>query len=94
MNILKFNDFINEKVNKWVPKNLKKGKMHQLLGIKEDEKVEDHFKSGEILAKALLKAVNGDQKKANGMLAIPANAGGDKIYKEAMDYIAKKVPNK
>ena len=51
----------------------KKGKMHKLLGIPEDEKVTDHFKSGKALAEKLLKAVDGDHKKAAGMLAFAAN---------------------
>lgn len=37
--------------------------MHKVLGIPAGEKIEDHYKSGLTLAKALVKALNGDQKK-------------------------------
>jgi hypothetical protein len=52
---------------------VEKGKMHKLLGLKDDEKVTDVYKSGEDLAKDLVKALKGDQKEAAGMLAYAAN---------------------
>jgi hypothetical protein len=52
---------------------VEKGKMHKLLGLKDDEKVTDVYKNGEDLAKDLVKALKGDQKEAAGMLAYAAN---------------------
>jgi hypothetical protein len=66
----------------------KKGKMHELLGIPQDEEVKDHFKSGKALAIKLLAAVDGDKKKASSMLAIPANANpSHDIFDEARTYL-------
>lgn len=52
---------------------VEKGKMHKLLGLKDDEKITDVYTSGEKLAKDLVKALKGDQKEAAGMLAYAAN---------------------
>lgn len=72
--VLKFEQFILNEAKKTVSKvNIREGKMHKVLGIPAGEKIEDHYKSGMALAKALVKALNGDQKKAAGMLAWAAN---------------------
>ena len=66
-----------KEADKWA-KDVKpeKGKMHKVLGIPEDDKIEDHYSSGKDLASALVKAVKGDKKKAAGMLAFAANVKG------------------
>jgi hypothetical protein len=58
-----------------------KGLMHKLLGIPEDKKISDVYKSGEKLAHSLLTAVKKSKtvplkevrKKATSMLAFAAN---------------------
>jgi len=73
-NVLKFEDYVLNEAKKTVSKvNVKEGKMHKLLGVPSGEKIEDHYKTGMELAKALVKALKGDQKKAAGMLAWAAN---------------------
>lgn len=71
---MSFQSFILNEAKKTVSKvHIKPGKMHKLLNIPADEKIEDHYKNGLALAKALVKALGGDQKKAAGMLAWAAN---------------------
>jgi hypothetical protein len=71
---LKFENFVINESKKTVSKfKIRPGKMHKVLGIPDGEKIEDHYKTGLSLAKALVKALNGDQKKATGMLAWAAN---------------------
>jgi hypothetical protein len=72
--VLKFEQFILNESKKTVSKvKIREGKMHKVLGIPANEKIEDHYKTGISLAKALVKALKGDQKKAAGMLAWAAN---------------------
>lgn len=52
---------------------IKKGEMHRLLGVSEDETIISKYSSGKKLAQDLLNAVNGNKKKATGMLAYAAN---------------------
>jgi hypothetical protein len=77
-----------EETEKWakeVPKH--KGKMHDILGIPEGEKVEDHYKSGESLANALVSKVG--KKEAAGMLAFAANVDKSKnIFDSALKHIS------
>jgi uncharacterized protein Yka (UPF0111/DUF47 family) len=62
-----------------------KGKMHKLLGLKDDEKITDVYTSGEKLAKDLVKALKGDQKEAAGMLAYAANiSSADNVLDDAL----------
>lgn len=71
---MSFQSFILNEAKKTVSKvHVKPGKMHKLLNIPADEKIEDYYKNGLVLAKALVKALGGDQKKAAGMLAWAAN---------------------
>lgn len=73
-NVLDFESFVMNEAKKTVSKvGIRKGKMHQVLGIPSGEKIEDHYKTGLSLAKALVKALKGDQRKAAGMLAWAAN---------------------
>jgi hypothetical protein len=72
--IMSFQSFILNESRKTVSKvHVKPGKMHKVLNIPADVKIQDHFKNGMELAKALVKALGGDQKKAAGMLAWAAN---------------------
>lgn len=72
--IMSFQSFILNEAKKTVSKvHVKPGKMHKLLNIPADQKIEDHYKNGLELAKALVKALNGNQQKAAGMLAWAAN---------------------
>lgn len=86
--ILKFEQFIlNEsKKTKTISRvHIKPGKMHQLLGIPDNEQIQDHFNNGKHLAMALVKALGGDQRKAAGMLAWVANIQkGHNIFDEAL----------
>lgn len=71
---MSFQSFILNEAKKTVSKvHVKPGKMHKLLNIPADQKIEDHYKNGLELAKALVKALNGNQQKAAGMLAWAAN---------------------
>lgn len=64
--------------------------MHKVLGIPAGDKIEDHYKTGMALAKALVKALDGNQKKAAGMLAWAANVRkeGD-IFDDALSALKK-----
>jgi hypothetical protein len=75
----------------WAQKaHAKKGKMHELLGVPEDEKITDHFKNGKSLAEKLLNALNGDKKKASSMLAFAANAdASNNVLDAALHHIKK-----
>lgn len=81
---------------KWVGKvKPKRGKMHELLNIPEDKTISSKYKSGASLAKALLKALNGDEKKASSMLAFAANADKtDNVLDSALHYMKKLGNNK
>ena len=72
-----------------------KGKMHKLLGLKDDETVTGKYTSGEKLAKALLKATNNDRKKVASMLAFAANVDKtDNVLDSALKYMKKSNDNK
>lgn len=80
--------FENEKGEKLWAKDVHKdeGKMHRLLGLKEDEKIVDKYSSGKKLAKDLLKANKGDKRKTGGQLGFVANVGGPNksVFKSAL----------
>jgi len=82
---------LNEKTDKWVQKvKPKRGKMHDLLNIPEDKTISSKYKSGEALAKALIRALNGDEKKASSMLAFAANAdSAENVLDSALSYMKK-----
>jgi ABC-type uncharacterized transport system YnjBCD ATPase subunit len=86
--ILSFQNFIlNEsKQDKTLSRiHIKPGRMHKLLNIPENERIEDHFNDGKHLAMALVKALKGDQRKAAGMLAWVANIQkGHNIFDKAL----------
>ena len=76
---MKFDETINKILSERLSDvNIKQGKMKKLLGVKEDETLEDKFSNGKALAQALLKAVNDDKKEASGMLAYAANINPEK----------------
>ncbi len=68
----------------------KKGKMHDLLGLSDDETVTSKYSSGESLAKALMRATNNDRKKVSSMLAFAANVDKtDNVLDSALHYMKK-----
>lgn len=65
-----------------------KGKMHKLLGLKDDETVTGKYTSGESLAKALMRATNNNEKEVTGMLAFAANVDkADNVLDSALSYM-------
>jgi hypothetical protein len=80
-----------EKPDNWVGKvKPKRGKMHELLNIPEDKTISSKYKSGAALAKALVRALNGDEKKASSMLAFAANAdSAENVLDSALSYMKK-----
>lgn len=90
-NVLKFEDYLLNEAKKTVSKvKIEEDKMHKVLGVPSGDKIEDHYKTGMELAKALVKALKGDQKKAAGMLAWAANIQkrGD-IFDDALSSLKK-----
>jgi len=70
--LLEFEEFLNEE--QWAKGvTVKKGKMHDILGIPEDKTVTDIYKDPKKLARDLVK--KSSKKEANSMLAYPANLG-------------------
>lgn len=87
---------LNEGEDKWT-KDIKpkRGKMHKLLNIPADETISSKYKSGASLAKALIRALNGDEKKASSMLAFAANAdSAENVLDDALHYMKKIGDNK
>lgn len=67
--------------------DVERGKMHDLLGVPQDEDVEDEYDSGQALADDLVDAV-GDEQEASGMIAFAANIDDEEnIYDDALDAI-------
>lgn len=70
---------------------VKKGKMHDLLGLDPLEPITRKYKNGEALAKALLKATKNDYSRVIGMLTYAHNISGNKdIFGKAAQYCIKK----
>jgi len=68
-----------------VKKDVKKGKMHDLLGVPQDKEIADVYKDPKKLAQDLVKATDGDQKEATGMLAFAANINpANNIFDKAL----------
>ena len=68
-----------------VKKKVKKGKMHDLLGVPQDKEIADVYKDPKKLAQDLVKATGGDQKEATGMLAFAANINpANNIFDQAL----------
>lgn len=61
----------NEIVERLTDIKIKKGRMHQVLGLDPKEKITDKYSSGEDLAQELVNKVG--RKSASGMLAYAAN---------------------
>jgi len=78
-----------KKVDKWGQKAApEKGKMHKLLNIPEDKKIEDVYKSGKKLAQDLIEKVG--LKKAAGMINFAANINKDiDIFDKTQEYLSK-----
>jgi len=79
-----------KKENKWIQKSVesgkvRRGKMHEVLGIPENKDIDDVYKSGESLARALVRKVG--RGRAMKMINWAANASGDPLYKQARAYL-------
>ncbi len=73
----------------------KRGKMHDLLNIPDGKQISQVYTSGETLAKALVRALNGDEKKASSMLAFAANVDKtNNVLDSALHYMKKIGDNK
>ena len=68
-----FESFVSEGELYNVKKDVKKGKMHDLLGVPQDKEISDVYDDPMKLANDLVDAVGGDQQEATGMLAFAAN---------------------
>jgi len=80
-----FESFVTEGELYDVKKDIKKGKMHDLLNVPQDKEITDVYDDPVKLAKDLVKAVDGDQKEATGMLAFAANINPDiNIFDKAL----------
>ena len=78
----------NPKWAKKVTKQIKGGKMRELLGVSADEKIEDVYSDPKKLADDLVKALNGNKKKAAGMLSFVANVRkGVEVFSKALKLI-------
>ena len=89
---LLFESLLIEK--KWAQDvKVKKGKMHNVLGLDEDESIESKYKTGESLAKALMSKLN-NEKEVTGMLAFAANVNSDNNVFDAALHYMKKIDTK
>jgi len=71
-----------------------KGKMHELLGLKEDESITDKYSKGEDLYHALMKATDNNEKEVVGMLAYAANLEPQhNVFDSALHYAKKEKTN-
>ena len=70
--------------------DVEKGGMHKALGIPEDDKITDHYSSGEELANALVNKVG--KEKASSMLSYAANinSDADPIFGAALKAVSDK----
>lgn len=85
----------NESVNedeKWSKDvDVEEGKMHRVLNVPQDEKVEDHYSSGAKLAKDLIDKVG--RETAAGMINFAANINSShNIYDDAQDWLSDNPP--
>lgn len=89
--ISKFEKVLDEVEKNWSKDvDVETGKMHKVLAIPQDEKIEDHYDSGEELADDLVDAV-GDEKEASSMIAYAANINPENdIYDKALKAIGRK----
>ena len=86
-----FYDFELQMMNEemWASKaEVHRGKMHDTLGLKPNERVSDRYKNGRKLAADLLRANRGDRKKTAGQLAFAANIRkGESVFDDALSYL-------
>jgi len=86
-NRVMFEEILTEK--KWAKKaakTVKKGKMHEVLGIKDGETISSKYKSGESLGTALSRKVG--KEKAIKMLNFAGNiGGGNRLFKAAVNHL-------
>lgn len=103
-NLSNFDDFVsslNEAKKEIDTSGIKKGLMHDLLGIPEGEKIADHYKSGKKLAEDLVSALKRDkivpdkdiQAKAAQMLVFAGNWPKTDSKNSIFDVAAKHVKN-
>lgn len=65
------------------------GKMHDLLGVPEDQNISDEYDSGEELARDLVDATE-DEQEASGMIAYAANIDPeDNVFDDALEAIGE-----
>lgn len=76
-----------------IGESVEAGRMHDVLGIPEDEKVSDVYKSGESLAKDLEAQVG--REDAMKMLVFAGNMNkGDDVFDKAREYLKKQDAKK
>lgn len=73
--------------------DIEEGKMHDILGVPDDQKIMDAYDDPAQLAEDLVDEVG--QQSAVGMLAVPLAAGGEveDFYQSAIDHIEEEIPN-
>lgn len=81
-----------KKEEKWIQKafksgKVKRGKMHEVLGVPEDKDIDDVYKSGESLARALIRKVG--RNRAMKMINFAANTSNKRIFKSARAYFKR-----
>lgn len=93
LRVEKLKSFLDE-AEKWAQKaDVEGGKMHNVLGIPEDEKIEDHYDNSQKGAKKLVDDLYnkiGEEKEVAGMINYSANLSkGDNIFKKAQKALKK-----
>lgn len=101
-NLKIYEDFKSERYESLNEAKTQKNLMHKLLGVPEDKKISDVYKSGKRLAKDLVDAIKKEKlvpekdilKKATSMLVFAGNWPSDKdnsifdiAAKSAKDYV-------
>jgi len=67
--------------------DVEEGKMHDLLGVPQDQNISDEYDDGEQLARDLVDAT-GDEAEASSMISYAANIDSeDNIFDDALDAI-------
>lgn len=76
---------LKQEQEKWAQDvDVEEGKMHDILGIPQDEDIEDNYDSGEQLAQDLVDAVGKDE--TSSMINFAANISDEQnIYDDAQD---------
>ncbi len=85
-----------KKKEKWIQKafksgKVKRGKMHEVLGIPKDKDIDDVYKSGESLARALIRKVG--RERAMKMINFAVNTSNKRVFKSARAYLKRTEKN-